>query len=50
MKCRLSKTALIALAVLAVGVALILVGVALGQPTHVWNKAAVVCFECIGLG
>ena len=50
MKRRLSKTAVIALALLGVAVALIAVGVALGQPVQVWQKAAVICFECIGLG
>ena len=50
MKRRLSKPALIALAVLGVGAVLIAVGALLGQPAQVWQKAAVICFECIGLG
>ncbi len=50
MKRRLTKTAIVALALLGVAVVLIAVGVALRQPVQVWQKAAVICFECIGLG
>lgn len=47
---RLPKSAVIALAVLGLAAVLIVVGAAMGQPTSVWHKAALICYECIGLG
>ena len=46
----LSKSTIVALAVLAVAVVFILVGVLDGQAVKVWQKAALICYECIGLG
>lgn len=36
--------------ILAAGIVLIVVGVLLGQPEDVFNKAVRVCLECIGVG
>ncbi|QUO32235.1 CD1871A family CXXC motif-containing protein [Coprococcus sp. AF21-14LB] len=36
--------------VVAVGVLLILFGIWKGEPDTVWNKAANICMECIGIG
>lgn len=36
--------------VLAVAVALIVVGVLQGDALDVWRKASLVCYECIGIG
>lgn len=36
--------------VVAVGVLLILFGIWKGKPDTVWNKAANICMECIGIG
>ena len=47
---RLPKSALIALAVLTVAAVLIVVGALDGQATRVWQRAALICYECIGLG
>lgn len=37
-------------ALLAVAVAFVLVGLALGEQVEVYWKAATVCLECIGIG
>lgn len=47
---RLSRSACIALIVLGVAIAFIVVGVILGEPLRVWQRAALICYECIGLG
>ena len=47
---RLSKPTIIALAVLVVAAVFILVGALDGQAVKVWQKAALICYECIGLG
>lgn len=36
--------------VVAVGVLLMLSGIWKGEPDTVWNKAANICMECIGIG
>ncbi len=50
MKPRLSRPVKIALAVLVLAVVCIAIGAGQGQAQAVWQKAALVCFECIGLG
>ena len=35
---------------LALGLALIIVGIVLGQPDSVFSKAAKICMECVGIG
>lgn len=35
---------------LTVGVLLMLSGIWKGEPDTVWNKAANICMECIGIG
>lgn len=47
---RIGKSARIALVVLAVALVCVAIGIALNQPLQVWQKAALVCYECIGLG
>ena len=36
--------------ILAASVALLLLGVYMGQPRNVMNKAIHICMECIGIG
>lgn len=50
MKSFFTRPRILACSIIAVAVVLILIGVALNQPTHVWQKASLICFECIGLG
>ena len=40
----------IALPVMIAGAALIVAGVLLGGYRSIWQKAAIICLECIGLG
>ena len=35
---------------LALGITLIIVGIALKQPDSVFSKAAKICMECVGIG
>lgn len=44
------KTGRAALPLLIAGAALLALGVLLGGYRSVWQKAAVICLECIGLG
>ena len=50
MKRRLPTPVIIALALLAVAAVLMVAGIADDQPLRVWQKAAMICYECIGLG
>ena len=36
--------------VLAIGVALIVLGIAQGDMLDTWRKASLICYECIGIG
>lgn len=45
-----TKTSAIACIVLALAAILIAVGVAQGDPLWVFRKAALICYECIGIG
>lgn len=36
--------------VLAIGVALIALGIAQGDMLDTWRKASLICYECIGIG
>lgn len=36
--------------VLAIGVALIALGIAQGDMFDTWRKASLICYECIGIG
>ena len=36
--------------VLAIGVALIALGIAQGDMLYTWRKASLICYECIGIG
>ncbi|MBR2789658.1 MAG: hypothetical protein IKD70_03460 [Eggerthellaceae bacterium] len=47
---RLDRRTRIALIVLLAAMVFVAVGIALGQPLQVWQKAALICYECIGLG
>ena len=50
MKRRLPKATIVAIAVLGLTAVLIAIGAALDQPLQIWHKAALICYECIGLG
>lgn len=50
MKHRLSKTTWVALGVLAVAAVFIVLGCVMRQPLQILHKAALICYECIGLG
>ena len=41
---------LLRISVLAVGVALAVVGIWRGEPGEIMRKAVIVCLECIGIG
>ena len=41
---------IITISLLALGVVLIIVGIALKQPDSVFAKAAKICMECVGIG
>lgn len=45
-----TKRNVITIAVLVASIALVAVGVALGEPDTVLGKAINVCMECIGIG
>lgn len=47
---RLPRSVRIALIVLGVAAVFVAAGVILGDPLRVWQKAALICYECIGLG
>ncbi len=38
------------LILLAISVALLAVGIYLGEPAAVWQKAVTICLSCIGVG
>ncbi len=40
----------ITVGILGIGIILVVVGVINGDPTHVMEKAANICLECIGIG
>ena len=40
----------ITISLIAIGVILIVVGIALKQPYEVLNKAIRICMECVGIG
>ena len=41
---------IITFSLIALGVVLIVVGIALKQPDSVFAKAAKICMECVGIG
>jgi ribosomal protein S12 len=41
---------IITISLIAAGIILIVVGIALKQPESVFSKAARICMECIGIG
>ena len=41
---------IITFSLIAIGVVLIVVGIALKQPDSVFAKAAKICMECVGIG
>lgn len=41
---------IITISLIAIGVILIVVGIALKQPASVFAKAAKICMECVGIG
>ena len=41
---------IITVSLIAAGVILIIVGIALKQPESVFAKAAKICMECVGIG
>lgn len=41
---------IITFSIIALGVVLIVVGIALKQPDSVFAKAARICMECVGIG
>ena len=41
---------IITISLIAAGIILILVGIALKQPESVLSKAARICMECVGIG
>ncbi len=41
---------IITVSLIAAGVILIVVGIALKQPDSVFSKAAKICMECVGIG
>ena len=45
-----NKTNIVTIGHLAVSVVLIVVGVLMGEPDVVLNKAINICMECIGIG
>jgi hypothetical protein len=47
---RKPKVRAVTLALLAAAAVLTAVGIAVGEPTVVWQKASNVCMECIGIG
>ncbi len=41
---------IVTISLIAAGIILIVVGIALKQPESVFSKAARICMECIGIG
>ena len=41
---------IITLSLIALGVILIITGIALGHPAQVLSKAVRICMECVGIG
>ena len=41
---------IITISLIAAGIILIIVGIALKQPDSVLSKAAKICMECVGIG
>ena len=41
---------IITISLIATGIILIIVGIALKQPDYVLAKAAKICMECVGIG
>ena len=41
---------IIAWIVFAIGIVLIIAGIATGELPAIWQKAVIICLECIGLG
>ena len=46
----LMRKRIITVSLIAAGVILIIVGIALKQPESVFAKAAKICMECVGIG
>ena len=44
------RNRIITFSLIALGVVLIVVGIALKQPDSVFAKAAKICMECVGIG
>ena len=45
-----SKVFVLQAVVLLLGVVLVAVGISHGELTEIWQKAIIVCLECIGIG
>ena len=46
----MTKRSYLTIGLLVIALALIVLGIALGQPESVLNKAIKICLECVGIG
>ena len=46
----MTKRAYVLMGLIGIGAVLTAIGISLGEPTSVMNKAITVCLECVGIG